>query len=324
MKPTCSESGCEKPAKARGICDAHLYHAYKNKKLPPKINVRAIHEKTCPVCGELFKTKDESKTYCKQRCYLNSQKFKDIHSKRMVRVENTCFECKEQFLTRVCQKRKFCSKKCFREFFSSRFDRFVANPEKIALPQCYDEFLTQEELPCLIEGCNWSGKCLGIHVNLFHGITAEKFREMAGFNRGTALVTMAVSDYRSEVAKRVFKEEDRHPIDQCDHVQRGKTRLEGKEHAVKVRSFPEVKESMRKAGVRSSTQETREKARKGIASRRLIELVKVCEFCEKEYTTNLMSAKRSRFCGKKCRNGFNRKRCKLGNAIPPVAAGVKD
>ena len=56
--------------------------------------------------------------------------------------------------------KKFCSKDCRRLHYAERFDRWVANPETLALPQCYDEFLMQEELPCLIDGCEWKGKHL--------------------------------------------------------------------------------------------------------------------------------------------------------------------
>jgi hypothetical protein len=81
---------------------------------------------------------------------------------------------------------------------SKRFDRYVANPEQVALPQCYDEFLDREILRCPVEDCDWEGKFLSCHVNFTHGIAAEKFKEMAGFNRRTGLVSKDLSKLMSE------------------------------------------------------------------------------------------------------------------------------
>ncbi len=71
---------------------------------------------------------------------------------------------------------------------AKRFDRWIANPQTMALPQCYDEFMTVDELPCLIEGCGWVGRHLGTHVQLAHGILADDFKRAAGFNLSTGLV----------------------------------------------------------------------------------------------------------------------------------------
>jgi len=62
------------------------------------------------------------------------------------------------------------------------------------LPQCYDEFMIQNELPCLIDGCDWVGKHLSVHVNEAHGIKAEDFKRAAGFNLSTGLVGLELHE----------------------------------------------------------------------------------------------------------------------------------
>lgn len=104
-------------------------------------------------------------------------------------VQYTCLECGKQWFDKPCRPRKFCSHAHYRLYMAKRFDRWIANPQTIALPQAYDEFLTQEELPCLVDGCTWRGKHLGYHVNAAHGITAEEFKRAAGFNLKTGLVS---------------------------------------------------------------------------------------------------------------------------------------
>lgn len=71
---------------------------------------------------------------------------------------------------------------------AKRFDRHIASPQTLALPQNYDEFLQQEELPCLIEGCTWRGQNLGNHLNFSHGIVAREGKRAGGFNLKTGLV----------------------------------------------------------------------------------------------------------------------------------------
>ena len=72
---------------------------------------------------------------------------------------------------------------------AKRFDRWIANPQSLALPQAYDEFLNSEELPCLVEGCNWRGHWLSLHMNYAHGVPADEFKRAAGFNLHSGIIS---------------------------------------------------------------------------------------------------------------------------------------
>ena len=162
----------------------------------------------CPTCGKMFKSRTK-KTFCTMRCYTSSPQFASLQKKlqasnakkkaERMAGQKPCLNCGEVELKK---NHLFCSKTCRREFFAARFDRWVANPEQIALPQCYDEFLDSDELPCLIDGCDWRGKFLSAHCNYAHGITAEKLKELAGFNRTTGLISKDLSQALSEIRKR--------------------------------------------------------------------------------------------------------------------------
>jgi hypothetical protein len=106
-----------------------------------------------------------------------------------------CLECQAEIYKKKSQKRKYCSFVCYRAYMAKRFDRWVANPEKMALPQCYDEFLDREELPCLIEGCDWVGKHLTLHTNYTHGIKARDFKRAVGFNLGTGVIGKDLAEW---------------------------------------------------------------------------------------------------------------------------------
>src|SRR5215467_8495594 len=169
-------------------------------KLPP-------HGGTCPVCGLEFRSRRKDKIYCSIKCWSRTDKFKAMcretskviaeagrasHEQAVAhRPQKPCLNCGQAIGPRGT---KYCSRTCYRAFMAERFDRWIANPESIALPQCYDEFLSRDELPCLIEGCDWVGKHLGNHVNFAHGISANDFKVLAGFNLSTGLVTPEVSE----------------------------------------------------------------------------------------------------------------------------------
>ena len=162
----------------------------------------------CPTCGETFHSRVRSKAYCSMKCYVTSPELKErLQSLNDTKKlpETKCQHCGDLIINKHAI-RKFCSVHCRRSFYAERFDRFVANPESLALPQCYDEFLTQETLPCLVEGCDWVGVRLGQHCNITHGIPVEKLREMAGFNRTTGMCTTTESKNRSVIAAKLQKE----------------------------------------------------------------------------------------------------------------------
>jgi hypothetical protein len=121
---------------------------------------------------------------------------------------------------------------------SERFDRWTANPETIALPQNYDEFLSKNELPCLVDNCDWKGKFLSCHMNFTHGVSAEVFKKLAGFNHTTGLVS---ADLHKVMSLRMQQWcEDNNPggvFVPTENTVRKNIRLEGKEHQKKTRAL---------------------------------------------------------------------------------------
>jgi hypothetical protein len=77
---------------------------------------------------------------------------------------------------------------------TKRFDRFIANPQGMALPQCYDEFLDKTELSCPFDNCNWVGKHLSLHVNQTHGVNALNFKRAMGFNLSTGVISKDLAE----------------------------------------------------------------------------------------------------------------------------------
>lgn len=164
----------------------------------------------CPTCGNKFHSRRTDKKFCSMRCYTSSEQFKKMLQENLIKSAETwgdcipgtnrtgqyiiCLECGEEVYEKKSQKRRFCCRACYRAFMSKRFDRWVANPETLALPQCYDEFLDREELPCLVDGCGWIGKHLTLHANLAHGIKADEFKRVAGFNLGTGVISKDLAE----------------------------------------------------------------------------------------------------------------------------------
>ena len=155
----------------------------------------------CPECNKKFESKVDKK-YCSQECYHSSEecraRLRQLNLDKKNDVEGNCPQCGDHFVNKASRNQKFCSKICYRTYMADRFDRWVASPENITTPQNFDEFLTKEELPCLVDGCDWTGKSLGAHLNFTHGITAREFKIEAGFNIGTGLVTPEVSKNLSD------------------------------------------------------------------------------------------------------------------------------
>jgi hypothetical protein len=150
----------------------------------------------------MFQSKT-SKIFCSLSCYRNSEQFKANGTNNLAKIKAGATRKANALVTKQCLKcngdisgtkfkmlkRKFCSSICYREYLAERFDRWIASPERIALPQNYDEFLCQEELPCLIDGCDWRGAMLSLHMNQAHGITSDEFKRATGFNLGTGVVS---------------------------------------------------------------------------------------------------------------------------------------
>jgi hypothetical protein len=92
---------------------------------------------------------------------------------------------------------RFHNKLCRRKYQSERFDRWIASPETMPLPQNYDEFLTDNILSCLVEGCRWIGHNLSTHMNFTHGLDALNFKVQAGFNLRTGVISAPMSEKMS-------------------------------------------------------------------------------------------------------------------------------
>lgn len=158
-----------------------------------------------------------------------------------------CLECGQSFYQKPACKtaraKKFCCRVCYRSYAAKRFDRYVANPESMALPQCYDEFLDRDELRCLIEGCDWHGLHLSIHMNQTHGIRADELKRAAGFNLGTGVVARPLAERlqaRSLRGVGVLRDLDAWMLGQAVLQQKGYIRyksLEGREHQYKARAL---------------------------------------------------------------------------------------
>jgi endogenous inhibitor of DNA gyrase (YacG/DUF329 family) len=201
----------------------------------------------CPTCGKMFESRID-KIFCSLKCYTKSPQFlemakavspkgsqavQEIWKKKMTR---TCPVCKREYRANK-SKRKFCSHLCHRKFKADLYDAWIANPEKIALPQCYDEFMTKDELPCLIEGCSWTGSHLSIHLNQSHGIRADEFKRAAGFNLNTGLVCPNLNQELSQREKHIDHLDD-YPLPSTKGMKLTYRSLEGEEARAKSRAIP--------------------------------------------------------------------------------------
>lgn len=193
----CSEI-CSKAARSKMAREQALREGRKLRK--------GVLSGPCKHCGKMFESRID-KMYCSMDCYIKSDQFREIQSRywepsaeakakiaeKLRKGENVpCLECGNEFYqkreSKTHKARKFCCISCYRSYFAKRFDRWVANPEEIALPQCYDEFLDREQLKCVVDGCNWTGQNLSLHMNQAHGVKADEFKRAAGFNLGTGVV----------------------------------------------------------------------------------------------------------------------------------------
>lgn len=189
----------------------------------------------CPTCGEKFQSYDP-KTFCSMRCYHRSARFKEIRAEAAERQRRRegrlCLECGQQYEAKPSSPAKYCSKLCARKHFAERHDRWVANPQSLALPQAYDEFLMQDELPCLVEGCDWHGKGLAGHMNFTHGVSARQFKKLAGFNLNQGVV--CAPTYQAMVDRPHIHEPSPHLRDVVRPLNQNRERsLQGRERAGK-------------------------------------------------------------------------------------------
>lgn len=267
----------------------------------------------CPTCNAMFRSVVSTKRFCSLDCYIKSgepqKRLKDANAARA--KEWKCQYCGKD----APRKRKFCNDFCRRRFFAERFDRFIANPEDILTPQNFDEFLNRDELPCLVEGCDWVGVGLSRHVNLAHGIPADKFKELAGFNRGSGLMGVSARETRSVIMKRLIEEgiikPCAFPLSESSRERRDSPRPEGREHWQKAVAISGGLQRLIEAGTASSRTEEHRKAASERMKQTIAECPRItltCVECGVQYQTLETHRGRSKFCGQKCRNAHNNRR----------------
>lgn len=256
-----------------------------------------METKTCPTCGMPFQSRSP-KRFCSLSCYTTSEEFlarvraqslkANAASQRArgfepsLGVTAKCLECNKDIHVKPSQrKHRYCSRVCYRKYLAKRFDRFIANPERIALPQNYDEFLTGELLNCLVDGCFWKGHTLSQHMNLTHGVPAQQFKRMAGFNLSSGIVSVSLQQSLSERA-----------------IAQG-----GAEHMASFRGDAIVasKKAQQEEGrTIYRSREASEHWKKGRLLTTVTPVGRVCKGCGREFAQN-MPFGRALFCGKDCR-----------------------
>lgn len=231
--------------KASVFCSATCRHAMMRERFSTPVPNRG----PCPTCNQTFFSRTP-KLFCSLKCYTGSRQFAATiraagKASQLTRAERTekfqsenmreCINCKKEFYHPPAKPKKYCTNSCRREYFAGRFDRWIASPEGIALPQNFDEFLVQQELPCLVEDCEWVGKNLSVHMNAAHGVPADEFKRAAGFNLSTGVVsapTRAALEARENVGVALVP-----PKTRGGNLYRGYRSLESKEHLHKARSL---------------------------------------------------------------------------------------
>lgn len=247
----------------------------------------------CPTCGEKFESR-VPKVFCSQRCYSQSPQFKAMVKANFLKAVATtarslegyrvlhthpCMECDTPFYSPPAKRKRFCNTRCYRSYFAKRFDRWVASPQRIALPQNFDEFLTQEELPCLVDGCDWIGHGLSGHMNQAHGVPAEDFKRAAGFNLGSGIISAPL---QKTLSARANVGVALHSVPRpFNPAKRGYVSLEWREHATKSRMLAD-----------------------GTGPGR------VCQQCRVAFTQSSPFG-RAKYCGKKCQSSAMKERASM-------------
>lgn len=327
----CTVDGCGRKSVAKGMCGRHY-----QQESAKRARSNGKYTGFCQHCGQQFRS-HQAKSFCSIGCYLKSDLSKEIMAKareesakaRGVEIGKryivTCLHCgKEKEVlpnrhkprnyvrkngkVKRCTPQKFCSRTCMRAWLSSRFDRHVANPEGIALPQCFDEFLSRDELPCIIDDCDWRGHNLSSHANFAHGITADELKEMAGFNKSTGLVSSAMSQ---ELSARSAGKGNPLMAELADleaiRAPRGSPRLEAIEHVVKAQAIMD-RTAVIEGGKRwreANPEKCKELGRRGMEATKGQFVIRSCAMCGQEFHAPKFGT--HRHCSDVCRNSSKRK-----------------
>lgn len=255
-------------------------------RVPPRVGV-------CKTCLAEFRSTDD-RGFCSLACYSASpeanQRLRDAvgtnlrwRRERLAAMpkslDHKCDECGKEFsVKRLCDRRRFCCTLCYRTWYKNRFDRWIANPQTIALPQNYDEYFSGKEMMCPVAGCRWFGRNLGAHADKSHGIPVGEMKRILGCNKSTPLVTPDVSDKLSLIAH----ERDLpslgvqwKPGESGVRTEGIGNRLEAREHRRKSRMIRDLSE-------KPAIEHT-------------------CEGCREKFTSEHTY---SRYCTKRCRDRF--------------------
>lgn len=181
--------------------DVYCSPACRHAAIANKLRTPVPNRGPCLTCGKTFFSRRDAK-FCSLQCYTNSRQFRAMvernrrsfvpHRRTKTGVEIPCPECGVLVYRKpfdIARKRRFCSTVCYRSYMAQRFDRWIAHPEGMALPQAYDAFLDRDVLPCPIDNCGWLGKHLTLHANQVHGLKADELKRAMGFNLGSGLVS---------------------------------------------------------------------------------------------------------------------------------------
>lgn len=137
------------------------------------------------------------KKYCGIKCFpskqLDATKARKKSGPKPVLDPIKCVNCGKEMQCKpseIKRGKKTCSRSCYRQYLSKRFDQFIESPVKFDAMKNFDEYLTGDKLKCLVEGCDWEGHNLSLHVNLHHGIKARDFKRATGFNLTSSLISL--------------------------------------------------------------------------------------------------------------------------------------
>lgn len=240
-------------------CDAHPFDRKRRVTDPIAVSTALAREAgvkgdrgplrgPCAHCRVPFRS-FTAKAYCSLTCYVSSGARAEICRRNLAhavatgraparsRKSVTCAHCgdeREVTPSRIGRYWNFCNRVCQRAFYNARFDAFIANPESIALPQNFDEFLDRTELHCPVAGCDWVGKSLSFHARLVHGIPVDRFKMMLGFNLSTGLVSKDLASVLSDRNRSFSDEHKEAAMEALRGAPRGEPRIytsaEGIEH----------------------------------------------------------------------------------------------
>lgn len=199
--------------------------------------------------------------------------------------------------------KKFCDLTCFRKHRNNRFERNLKDPAVVAHPKSYGEFLDSgEKIACLVDGCDWMGKNLSLHMNYSHGISADDFKKAAGFNRSTGVVCRELSERMSQHSLSNCELESFHLIAPYRHPYANSQPIspEAIENRGNANAIIDLRGRGRKISATLSTD-----ANRSIARQRLRDRIssgkntrRNCLFCSMTFLS--LSVGRSRYCSKKC------------------------